>query len=337
MDALPEKAPETLHAPFALMDASVLMRMYEAYEKYNSSENPDGAGRGANPLTLLNPLMKHNGCTLVIPRFVLQEVLSDGTYTNTEKTKLSLKEYGPKYSSLLTPNHAAEIRIGKKSEVYRDRRAFCEMLNEMSGAVFSDGLPKLRYYASPEEFLEYHDSEGVGGIAIVDTEDGINNVPLNMDGVYTRTLDKTKEKDQRGDRQIIEFVKTMNDYCGDNISYPIISDDHNLFNNELQPHMREGHLHSRPFPTNALALISAYAGMGQFGVPATPFNPTENNLYKLFRNGRINRSKTPDRPTEFRSEAIGRLQEWLSAIETPRNTISHPHHKQEKAVAEHIR
>lgn len=297
---------DVYNAPIAVMDVGTLSEIGKGNRRWQARER---AARRAgippvpavDPLTLLTPLMTPGQCTLVIPRFVVQELFTVRDPRRDGKSE-NYYEYGPTQRSLSARNRAADIVI-ENDELHDSYPGLCNLLENDPKQVKESNIPWVRYYATPQEFIQNGEVEWrKGGIAIVD-----DGVPLNESGRYLRSRSIGHG---RGDDQIRQLINAVVDKHMHNVTFPVISSDYLFLGTAVQREYNGKFCESKPFPMNLRALISAYKELDIMDIDK---NMAE-ALYSITNRSR-DAWKTPDVPSSFRDTSREVTVNWLRALQ----------------------
>lgn len=313
------------NAPIAVIDNGTLAEIGEGSRRFLARQRDAQTGGAAldhliDPLKLLEPLMTPGQCTLVIPRFVVQEMFT--VYKRHSRGEKSYYEYGPTQRAARSHNHAADIAIDDE-ELLGNNPGLCSLLENDPKQVKESAIPRVRYYTSPQKFIENGELEGrKGGIVIVDTDQ-----PLNDDGQYFNQ----RSASGRGDEQIREILREINGKSN-NTRFPVISSDYRLMNTSVRRICGDELCACKPFPMNLRALISTYEKLGVLNINE---NMAE-ALYSITNRARDTR-KIPTVSSPFRDAGIDAAVSWLQALQRPAqdagNIISEPQSLQRMVAA----
>ncbi len=315
----------TFHAPIAIVDACTLSHLASGHQKFLQSGGIDALGKKANPLNLLNPLLERDQCTLIIPRMVLAETFS---LKSPRGICQDLLGYAPRRGSgNPQTGYPALLKIETDKLSYKERTGMAKALNYFATIPFGTNEPKLRYYPSPQAFIEAGEvTARKGGIAIVDTPEATAQFPLNSEGVITTN----QRQAQRGDEQIKSIVSAINAAYGNNIHYPVISDDYRFLYTHIDRRENDRLPDSMPFPMNTRALISSYFERGKI-------SPEDEALLYNMTNPKQDRHKTPQDATKWRQDCIIAAKAWMKSVMPPPRTVISSAQMEPKTTPSHVR
>lgn len=313
------------HAPIAIIDASTLCNLASGHQRFLQRGGSDALGKKANPLSLLNPLIERGECTLIIPRMVLAESF---TLNAPSSTLQDIQGCAPKRGSgNADSGYPALLKIDPNKLCNKERVGMAKALNYYATIPFARNEPQLRYYLSPQAFIDAGElTARKGGIVIVDTPEAVVQFPLNGEGIMTTS----QRQAQRGDEQIKSIVKAVNAASENNIHYPVISDDYVFLNTHIDRRTNGKLSDDKPFPLNTRALISSYFDRGKIG------QEDEALLYEL-TNPPQDKHKTPQEGTKWRNDCIKAASAWIRSVMTPPRTVVSNAQLKEKAGAGHSR
>ncbi len=278
------------------MDAGPLFNLGRGHYKFSEQAKAYGLPREDDPLTILAPLTKPGQCTLVIPRYVVQEVLTTPKNKN-DGTQSAREEYGVVQGSG-SPFDAHAAYIAANAAVPSTKRGIYDLLRTAQNRTVKD-VPQLRYYASPQAFINAEEAtKRRGGIVIVDTPETLERSPLSSNGRYATTA-----MTQRGDEQIRSFMQAMESAYGHNATYPIISEDRAFLKAHV-PHQRDI---TAPFAMNLRALIHFEEGLQLF-------DPSRTLTHFSHTNPPESAMKTPGALSKFRRRSIAAAREWFDGL-----------------------
>lgn len=307
------------HAPIAIIDAGALAHIAKGHRQFLKQGGIDVLGKNANPLSLLNPLLERGQCTLIIPRMVLAESFT----LNAPRSALQdLQGYAPKRGSGNADlGYPALLKIETDKLCNKECVGMAKALNYFATVPFAKHNPQLRYYPSPQAFIDAGEvTARKGGIVIVDTPEAVTQFPLNSEGIMTTS----QRGAQRGDEQIKSIVKAVNSAFENNIHYPVISDDYVFLNTHIDRRANGKLDSSKPFPLNTRALISSYFDRGKISLE------DEALLYKM-TNPERDKHKTPEDGTGWREDCINAAKMWMKSVMPPPRTVISNAQPQEKA------
>lgn len=299
--------PAIYNAPVALMDVGPLIEIGQGNKQYlahKGQKAPDSSLPAdlMDPLDLLKPLMMPGQCTLLIPRFALQEFFT----MQSPLIEGGTQEFGLKKSSRLSSTHTADIALDNPG-LEEKWPGLCALFNTSPPKYMENGAPLIRYYSTPEEFIDNGELKGaIGGIAIIDT-----NAPLSENGHYL----STRSKQSRGDDQIRVINKAFNKAHDYAITFPVLSSDKLLINTAVKKEC-SGHLcRCKPFPMNLRALSETYYELKELNID----HGTRAALYTS-TNRRREADKTPETTTVLRKKSADAGVKWLSALRSKAHT-----------------